>query len=154
MPYDIYVIYNLYDIYDIYDMYGALSYTRCMYVDIGVKRSVRTSGMQPTIVDIPQNCFYGKKLKYVDSWFFLCIFHNFLCIFCDHFSNTSRLTIKFQNCISSEAYPIPMGYTKKHQKCQVPRWPGSAASRLTKYTKEILKNTKENQETGYSSVWP
>ena len=54
MPYDIYVIYTFYDIYDISDMYGALSYTKCMYVDIGVKRSIRTSGMQPTIVDIPQ----------------------------------------------------------------------------------------------------
>ena len=50
--------------------------------------------------------------------------------------------IKFQKCISSEAYPIPMGYTKKHQKCQFCRWPGSAAFRLNKYTKETLKNTK------------
>ena len=46
-------------------------------------------------------------------------------------------------CIRSEAYPIPMGYIKKHQKCQLPRWPGSVASRLTKYTKEVLQNTKE-----------
>ena len=36
-----------------------------------------------------------------------------------------------------------MGYTKKHQKFQIPGWPGSAASRLANYTKEILKNTKE-----------
>ena len=34
-----------------------------------------------------------------------------------------------------------MGYTKKHPKCQIPRWPGSAASRLENYTKEIMKNT-------------
>ena len=47
-----------------------------------------------------------------------------------------------------------MGYTKKHQKFQIPGWPGSAASKLANYTKEILKNTKENQETGYFVVWP
>ena len=34
-------------------------------------------------------------------------------------------------------------FTKKHPKFQIPRWPGSVASRLAKYTKEILKNTKE-----------
>ena len=43
------VIYVIYDIYNIYDMYGALTKATCMYVNIGVKRSVRTSGMQPTI---------------------------------------------------------------------------------------------------------
>ena len=43
---------------------------------------------------------------------------------------------------------------KNHQKCQLPRWPGSAASRLANYTKEILNNTKENQETGYFSFCP
>ena len=42
-------------------MYGALTYTICMYINIGVKRSVRTSGMQPTILDIPKNCFKGKN---------------------------------------------------------------------------------------------
>ena len=51
----------------IYDMSGALSYTKCMYVNMGVKRSIRTSGMQPIIVDIPQNCFEGQKLKKPDS---------------------------------------------------------------------------------------
>ena len=40
----------IYVIYDIYNMYGALTYTKCMYVNMGVKRSVRTSGMQPTIL--------------------------------------------------------------------------------------------------------
>ena len=53
-----------------------------MYVNRGVKRSVRTSGMQPTILDIPKHCFKGQKLKYPVYWFFLCIFHSFLCIFC------------------------------------------------------------------------
>ena len=57
----------IYVICDTYDMYGAMTNTICMYVDIGVKRSVRTSGMQPTIVEIPQNSFYGQKLKYPDS---------------------------------------------------------------------------------------
>ena len=52
-----YVIYVIYDIYDINDMYGALTYTICMYVNMGVKRSVRTSGMQPTILYILHNCF-------------------------------------------------------------------------------------------------
>ena len=32
-------------------MYGALTYTICSNVNIGVKRGVRTSGMQPTILD-------------------------------------------------------------------------------------------------------
>ena len=54
----------MYVIYDIFDMYGALTYAICMYVNMGVKRSVRTSGMQPTILDILQNCVYGQKLKY------------------------------------------------------------------------------------------
>ena len=39
---------------DIYDMYGALTYTICMNVNMGVKRSVRTSGMEPNILDILQ----------------------------------------------------------------------------------------------------
>ena len=38
-------MYVKYDIYDIYDMYGAMTYTICMYVNMGVKRSIRTSGM-------------------------------------------------------------------------------------------------------------
>ena len=54
----------IYVIYDIYDMYGALTYTICIYVNMGVKRSIRTSGMQPTILDILQKCIYGQKLKY------------------------------------------------------------------------------------------
>ena len=37
----------IYVIYDIYDMYGALTYTICMDVNTGVKRSLRTSGMMP-----------------------------------------------------------------------------------------------------------
>ena len=51
MPDDIdvlFVIYVIYVIYDIYDMYGSLTHTICMYVNMGVKRSVRTSGRQPT----------------------------------------------------------------------------------------------------------
>ena len=58
------VIYVIYDMYPIYDMYGYLTYTICMYVNMGVKRSVRTSGKQPTIVDILQKCVKGQKLKY------------------------------------------------------------------------------------------
>ena len=48
------VMYVIYVKYDIFDMYGALTYTICMYVNMGVKRRVRTSGMQPIIVDILQ----------------------------------------------------------------------------------------------------
>ena len=42
MSYAMYVIYVKYVIYDIFDMYGALTYTICMYVNMGVKKSVRT----------------------------------------------------------------------------------------------------------------
>ena len=38
MPDVIYYIYDIYVIYDIYDIYVALTYTICMYVNIGVKR--------------------------------------------------------------------------------------------------------------------
>ena len=38
----IYVKDVIYVISDIYDMYGAMTNTICMYVNIGVKRSVRT----------------------------------------------------------------------------------------------------------------
>ena len=44
----------IYVIYDIYEMYGALTYTICMYVNMGVKRSVRTSGIQQIILNILQ----------------------------------------------------------------------------------------------------
>ena len=44
-------------------MYGALTYTICMYVNMGVKRSVRTSGMQPTILDILQKCVLGPEIE-------------------------------------------------------------------------------------------
>ena len=37
MPYAMYVIYVKYVIYEIFDMYGALTYTICMYVNMGVK---------------------------------------------------------------------------------------------------------------------
>ena len=57
MPDVMYVIYVKYVIYDIFDMYGGLTYTICMYVKMGVKRSVRTSGMQSTTVSTPQNYF-------------------------------------------------------------------------------------------------
>ena len=52
-----------------------------IYFNMGVKRSVRTSVMQQTFVDILQNCFYCQQLIYPVSWFFFCIFQNFLCIF-------------------------------------------------------------------------
>ena len=58
-----------------------LAFDIYLYVNMGVKRSVKTSGMQPTILDIPNNCFKGQKLEYHIFWFFLCIFQNFLCIF-------------------------------------------------------------------------
>ena len=65
----IYVINDIYDMYgaltyDIYDMYGALTYTICMYVNMGVKRSLRTSGMQPIILNIQQIYLFSQKLKY------------------------------------------------------------------------------------------
>ena len=50
------VTYVIYDKYDIFDMYGAMTNTICMYVNIGVKRSVMISVMQPTNLDIIQNC--------------------------------------------------------------------------------------------------
>ena len=46
-------------------MYGALTDT--MYDNICVKRIVRTSAMQPTILDIQRNSLYGQQLKYPDS---------------------------------------------------------------------------------------
>ena len=52
MPDDIDVRNVIYVIYDIYDMNGALTYIICMYVNMGVKRSIRTSGMQQTILKI------------------------------------------------------------------------------------------------------
>ena len=58
-----------------------LAYDIYKYVNMGLKRSVRASGIQPTILNILQNYFYGQKLKYPDSSYFLCIFKNFLCIF-------------------------------------------------------------------------
>ena len=33
----IHMVYVIYDIYDIYDIYGALAYTICVYVNMGVK---------------------------------------------------------------------------------------------------------------------
>ena len=59
-------------------MYGALTYTICMYVNMGVKRSVKTSGMQPTIVDILQKCIEDQKLKYLVNLFFRISFVYFL----------------------------------------------------------------------------
>ena len=50
MPYAMYVIYVKYVIYDIFDMYDTLTNTICMYVNMCVKRNVRTPGMQPTNV--------------------------------------------------------------------------------------------------------
>ena len=44
-------------------MYGALTYTICMYVNMGVKRSVRTSGVKPTILDILENFVSGPKIE-------------------------------------------------------------------------------------------
>ena len=41
-----------YVIFDMYDMYGTLTYTICMYVNMGVKRSVGTSGMKPAMQNI------------------------------------------------------------------------------------------------------
>ena len=41
MPYVMHVKYVINDIYDIYDMYGALTYTICMYVNMGDKRRIK-----------------------------------------------------------------------------------------------------------------
>ena len=68
--------YVIKDVYVINDMYVALTYTICMYVNIGVKGSVRTSGMQPTILDILQNCVYGQKLQYSFPDFSFVFFKN------------------------------------------------------------------------------
>ena len=46
MPDGIDVSNVLYVIYDIFDMYGAPTYTIFIYVNMGVKRSVGTPGMQ------------------------------------------------------------------------------------------------------------
>ena len=46
-----------------------LSFGMHIYFNMVVKRSVRTSGMQQTCLDILQNCFEGQKLKYSVSWF-------------------------------------------------------------------------------------
>ena len=67
-----------------------LSFGMHIYFNMGVKRSVRTAGMQQTFLDILQNCFEGQKLKYSVSWFFLCIFQNFLYIFFESRGSTSR----------------------------------------------------------------
>ena len=66
-----------------------LEFDICVYVNIGVKRSGRTSRMQPTILNILQNHFEGYKQKYPVTWFFLCIFQDFLCIFWESRSSTS-----------------------------------------------------------------
>ena len=71
-----------------------LAFDTHIYVNMGVKRSVRTSGTQPTILNILKNCLQGPKLEYPVSWFFLCIFQNFLCIFCE-----SRGSIVYVNKI-------------------------------------------------------
>ena len=47
------------------------------YVNMGVKRSVRTSGMQLFKVKYLKNWFYCLKIRNFDD----CIFGNFLCIF-------------------------------------------------------------------------
>ena len=64
MPDDKDVIFVIYVIYDIYDMYGALTYIIFMYVNMGVKRSVRTSGMQPTSLKYTTKMCKGQTLKY------------------------------------------------------------------------------------------
>ena len=38
-----------------------LAFDMHMYFNMGGKRSVRTSGMQPTMLDILNNCFQGQK---------------------------------------------------------------------------------------------
>ena len=77
----IYVICVIYVIFDIFDMYGALTYTIGIDVYMGVKRSVRISGMQLIILDFQKYCVCGQKMKYPVVGYFLCIFQNFLCIF-------------------------------------------------------------------------
>ena len=90
MPYVMYVVYAIYVINDTYDILCHTTYDICMYVNMGVNRSVRTSGMKPTILNILQNCFPGRKLKYPVFQFFLCICQNFLCIVLRFCASTSR----------------------------------------------------------------
>ena len=51
---------------------------------------------------------------------------------------------------------FPFSILSHFQKHKVQLWttPGSAACRLVHYTKEILKNTRKNLETGYFNYWP
>ena len=55
---DVYMhfIYVINVIYEEYDMFGALTYTICMYVNMGFIRNIRTSGTQPNILYNLQNC--------------------------------------------------------------------------------------------------
>ena len=73
MPDVIDVINVIYVINDIYDLYVALTYTICRYVNIGVKRSVWTSGMQPSILKA------GAKLEYSGERFQLTQEYHSIC---------------------------------------------------------------------------
>ena len=63
MPDDIDVRIVINVIYDMFDMYGALTYTICMYVNMGVKRSIGTSGMQPAILKIKKGFSEQKNCE-------------------------------------------------------------------------------------------
>ena len=63
----------IYVMYDIYDMYGALTYTICMYVHLGVKRSVRTSGMQSTILNILKKSKYSMITFEFNNFFIVLV---------------------------------------------------------------------------------
>ena len=56
-------IYVIPDIYDLYYMCGALKYTICMYVNMGAKRGVRTSVIQPTINRYPTKLWLGPTTE-------------------------------------------------------------------------------------------
>ena len=47
------------------------------YVDIGVKRSVRTSGMQHNVLDYPKKWFYHLKIQNFDDLVFPLYFQKF-----------------------------------------------------------------------------
>ena len=53
-----------------------------IYVNMGVKRSIRTLGMQPTILDILQIVFRAENLNILFRDFFpFFLLQNFICIF-------------------------------------------------------------------------
>ena len=74
-------------------LWHAWHYDICIFLNInmGVKWSVRTSGMQLVILNILKRLFYDQNWKFCNSWFLLCIFRNF-------FVNFMRLCRNSKHC--------------------------------------------------------